>query len=385
MNKYDFDQVIPRIDSDSIKWDRYPRDVLPLWVADMDFPSPPEIFNAIRDRLAHPFLGYGKKDDELLEIICDWVDRRYRWKIKPEWILLVPGVVTGMNWAIEAFIEKDEKICFHTPVYPPFLNFAEHAGVESIEIPLYNSGKGFFIDFGEFSKLLDQKVKIYALCNPHNPVGRVFDRTELEKTAEICLIKKTLIFSDEIHCDLIYDGREHIPIASLSEEVANHSVTLMAPSKTFNIPGLNFSYAIVPNRIMRKRMEASRKGLVGCPEILSLPAAKAAYLHGEEWLNELLAYLVANRDYLYDYLCEKMPGIKYYRPEGTYLAWLDCQGLGLKEPPFKFFLEKAKVALNNGKDFGGESERFVRLNFGTPRIVLQSALDRMSNVIGCKE
>ena len=381
MKKYDFDSLIPRRNSDSVKWKRYPEDVLPLWVADMDFPSPPEIIEAMNDRLKHPFFGYGCIDDELLDVICQWVFSQHGWKIKPDWILCVPGVVAGMNWAVQSMLQKGEKVCFQTPVYPPFFRFADYAGAEALKIPLLNSGERFLIDFDLFSKNLDENTKLFALCNPHNPVGRVFSTSELEKMAEICLKKDMLICADEIHCDLVFSGNKHIPIASLSEEIANNTITLMAPSKTFNIPGLHFSYAIVSNPEIRKKMESTRHGLVGHPGLLAYSASKAAYQFGEEWLKELLRYLEGNRDFLGDYLKERLPAIKSFSPEGTYLAWLDCRTLNLGGDAQQFFLEKAKVALNNGKDFGVDGKGFVRLNFGTPRSVLEEALDKMKSAI----
>lgn len=380
----DFDRTISRKESDSVKWNRYPDDVLPLWVADMDFSSPAVIIEAIENRLSHPFFGYGCEDEELLEVICDWVYRRHGWKIYPDWLVLVSGVVYGMNWALQSVLENGQKISYQTPIYPPFLNFAKNAEVEEIQIPLTDSGQRFEIDFDLFSKKLED-AQVFAFCNPHNPVGRVYSREELEKIAEVCLKKKVLVCSDEIHCDLVFSGHRHIPFALLSEEIANRTITLMAPSKTFNIPGLNFSFAIVSNPEMRKHMVESRHGLVGHPGVLAFSAAKAAYQFGEEWVDDLLNYLESNRNFSNKYIEENIPSIRYYSPEGTYLAWLDCRGLNLKENPFTFFLENAKVALNNGRDFGEEGEGFVRLNFGTPRAILKSALDKMKHAINCIE
>ncbi len=377
MNKnYDFDTLIPRRGSDSIKWKKYPENVLPLWVADMDFPSHPMIIAAMNDRLMHPCFGYGCEDDDLRGVICDWAARRYGWEIQPEWLIFVPGVVTGMNWAIQSLIGKDEKLYYQTPVYPPFLKFAANAGVQAVEIPLRDTPDHYEIDFDDFERSI-QEPGVFALCNPHNPVGSVFTRVELERLAEICLRKRVTICSDEIHCDLIYSKQSHISIASISEEIAAKTITLMAPSKTFNIPGLDFSFAIVPNPDLRKRLEKSRRGLVGHPGILAFPAAKAAYQYGEEWLDELLVYLEGNREYLHNFIADHMPAIKFHRPQGTYLSWLDCRDLELAKDPCAFFLENARVALNNGVDFGKVGEGFVRLNFGTPRPNLTEALLRM--------
>ena len=237
--KYDFDQIIPRRDTNSAKWKRYPNDVLPLWVADMDFPSPDEVVQALKVRAAHPCYGYGCDDEELRGVICDWVELQYGWKIQPDWLLFVPGVVIGMNWAIQSQIEPGQKIGYQTPIYSPFLKFAGNAGADEARIPLTESADGYVIDFDQFEHTI-QDCSVFALCNPHNPAGRVFTPEELEQMAEICLKNDVVICSDEIHCDLVYPGSRHIPIASLSSEIASRAITLMAPSKTFNIPGLEF-------------------------------------------------------------------------------------------------------------------------------------------------
>jgi len=374
--KYDFDQLIPRRDTNSAKWKRYPDDVLPLWVADMDFPSPDEVVQALKERAAHPIYGYGCDDDELRGIICEWIENHYGWKVQPDWLLFVPGVVTGMNWAIQSQIKPGQKIGYQTPIYPPFLKFAGNADALEARIPLTQRADGFVIDFDQFEHNI-RDCSVFAFCNPHNPVGRVFTRAELERMAEICLENDVLICSDEIHCDLVYPGRRHIPIASLSNEISSRVITLMAPSKTFNIPGLEFSFAIAPNVELRKKMEASRHGLIGHPGIFAYPAAKAAYMHGEDWLREVLGYLEANRVFLVDYLRGHFPRMGFHKPEGTYLAWLDCRDLALGIDPYEFFLKEAKVALNCGFDFGQEGDGFVRLNFATPRSLLTEALGRM--------
>lgn len=379
-DELNFKWNISRQGSDSVKWNRYPEDVLPLWVADMDFPSPPEVVAALQERVSHPFYGYGCEDEELLDAICEWIFARHGWQIDKDWLLLVPGVVAGMNWAIQSVITSDQKLAFQTPVYPPFFKFAGNAGTHAVEIPLTRSTDGYGIDFDRFQDGI-KECGVFAFCNPHNPVGRVFSQDELEGIADICLKNQVIICSDEIHCDLVYPEYRHVPIASLSDEVAGATITLMAPSKTFNIPGLEFSFAIVPNERLRERMQLSRRGLLGHPNILSFPAARAAYLHGAEWLDELLVYFQGNRDFIQRFLLEYVPDIGFFPPEGTYLAWLDCSGLDLPKSPYTFFLEEAKVAFNNGKDFGRQSGDFIRLNFGTPRSILKEALDRMKTAL----
>ena len=381
MNKFYFDTVISRSRTDSVKWSRYPEDVLPLWVADMDFPSPPVVTEAINKRLAHPFFGYAGEDKQLIEMICKWVLERHGWKIEPEWVVVMPGVVTGMNWTAQTFVKPGDGICFHTPVYPPFFHISECTGANKVEIPMVVHNGQYQIDFDEFERSINSSVKLFVLCNPHNPVGRVFSRVELERINAICLNNDVLVCSDEIHADLVFSSNRHIPFASISESAAQNTITLMAPSKTFNIPGLHFSFAVIPNQKHRDSMEASRKGVIGCPTMLANEAARAVYSAGADWLDELLVYLEANRDFLVDFMKVHLPEIKMIKPEGTYLAWLDCRKLELLPDPHHFFLSEAKVALNDGLAFGENGKGFVRLNFGCPRSILTDALVRMAEAV----
>jgi len=377
MKKYNFDLQIDRSNTDSIKWSRYGDEVLPLWVADMDFAAPPQVIAALWDRISHPVFGYAGEGHQLLETICDWVYRRHAWRITLDQILLVPGVVCGMNWVAKSFGTPQESMIIQTPVYEPFFQVADQAGMRLIEAPLQRTKSGYEIDSADFEKRIANDTQLMILCNPHNPVGRVFTRQELEKLGEICLRHQVLICSDEIHCDLVYSGYKYIPIASLLQELAQNTVTLMAPSKTFNIPGLHFSFAVVANKELREKMENSRGGIVGHPGVLANVAAKAAFLYGEEWLDQLLSYLESNRDFLMDFIKKNLPDVEMVLPEATYLAWLDFRKLDLQPDPYNFFLEKAKVALNDGKWFGREGSGFLRLNFGCPRETLQEALQRM--------
>ncbi len=382
MKPYNFDKPIDRSNTNSLKWDIYGKDVLPLWVADMDFAAPPPVVEAMQTRLDHPIFGYEGHDPQILEIICAWVKRRHGWSISPDQILLMPGVVTGINWVAKTFGQPEQGYLIQTPVYPPFFQAARNMQLKLIEAPLRQVDGRYQIDFEDFERRLTMgNAEIFVLCNPHNPVGRVFTRGELERLGEICLKHRVLICSDEIHCDLVYAGHKHIPIASLSPELAMNTITLMAASKTFNIPGLHFSFAIVPNMDWRKRMEAAEAGMVGHPEIFANAAAAAAFTQCDAWLEELLLYLQGNRDFLEDYIEKYLPEIHCNTPEGTYLAWLDCRASGLKPDAYQFFLEKARVALNDGKSFGANGEGFVRLNFGCPRQTLAAALARMRQAI----
>jgi cystathionine beta-lyase len=378
MDGYDFDRVIDRRGSNAIKWDIFSEGILPLWVADMDFASPMEIISGIQARLDHPIFGYQSQDTELLDVIRKWIFIQHGWKIEPEDILLMPGVVAGFNWVVRSFTENNNSVIFQTPVYFPFFEVSKNNNVRQITVPLKNTINGYEIDFDDFEIKIRDDTRIFILCNPHNPVGRVFRKKELERLGEICLAHNIIICSDEIHCDLVFPGHRHLPIASLSEKFAMNTITLMAPSKTFNIPGLHFSFAIVQNEILRNKMTNTRNGMIGEPNILAQSAAKAAYEYGGEWLEALLKYLNHNRKLVVEFIRTDIPEIRVHSPEGTYLAWLDCSALNNKEGPFKFFLENAKVALNDGEMFGGKSREFVRLNFGCPKPVLMEALNKMA-------
>jgi cystathionine beta-lyase len=383
--QYDFDQLIDRRASDSVKWNYFPSQVLPLWVADMDFVSPEPVVQALRARVEHGVFGYpmvghnfpGEKG-ELRDAIVERMRRLYGWEIKSEDILFTPGVVVGFNQASHALGAPGGAVLIQTPVYPPFLSTAQVAGMQeqSAQLTLQADGR-YEIDFEAFEGAFTPETRLFTLCNPHNPVGRVYRRDELAKMAEICLRKGVAICSDEIHCDLLFSGHRHIPIASLDPQVAQQTVTVMAPSKTFNIAGLGCSFAIIQNPELRKKYTQAGQGLVHGVNLLGLTAALAAYQDGQEWLEQLLAYLEGNRDYLAAYVRDELPGVKMAAPEGTYLAWLDCREAGLGDSPYKFFLERARVGLMDGASFGSGGEGFVRLNFGCPRRVLTTALERM--------
>ena len=379
--EYNLDKIIDRRNSGSIKWDLYGQEILPLWVADMDFPVLEEIQQAIRRRISHPFFGYQKPDGEVLDAICDWVYRHHAWQVTPDDILLIPGVVSGFNWVASAFVNAKEAIAFQTPVYFPFFKVAENQKINQNQIPLENTENGYRIDFDLFEEKIKQNTSLFLLCSPHNPVGRVFNKEELEQIGKVCLEHDVLICSDEIHCDIVYSGYKHNPIASLAPELAQNTITLMAPSKTFNVPGLQFSFAICQNKDLREKLEKARRGLIENPNVLATIAAKAAYQKGENWLAEILNYLDKNREFLFSYLTDNIPEIEFHKPEGTYLAWLDCANLRLKRSPFRFFLEHAKVALNDGKQFSDSASHFVRLNFACPRSMLTQALERMRDAV----
>lgn len=381
--QYDFDNVPERRHTNSVKWDVYPEDVLPLWVADTDFAVCPEIIAQIRKRLDHPILGYPKEDPELIETFCKRMNDRYQWNVSQESILMVPGIVSGFNFAVRAFCKTGNTVLFQTPVYPPFFNAPENFALESIQNSLvFNENKNRYeIDYENFERQIKKNTKLFILCNPHNPVGRDFDIEELQKLAEICERHDLIICADEIHNEILYDGIKHTPIASISPEISSRTITFMAPSKTFNIPGLFCSMVITENPMIKDKFSRATKDLI--PEVspLSQAGALAAYRDGDEWLKEATKYLQGNRDFLLRFLAEEMPASHANQIEATFLSWIDFSKYKLPGTPYHFFLEKAKVALNPGIDFGKEYEQFVRLNFGTSRKILTEALERMAEAI----
>ena len=394
---YDFDTLPDRLHSDSAKWRAFGEDVLPLWVADMDFVSPEPVIRALQERVAHGVFGYpdnsmplDMRPHPLEDTLIQRLEERYAWQVQPQDLIFIPGVVAGFNMAGHALAAPEigeppakKGILVQTPVYPPFLSAPQVTGMTRQEMELTCQPDGTYtIDFEAFEAAIAAETRMFLLCNPHNPVGRVFRRRELERMAEISLRNGLTICSDEIHCDLIFSGQQHIPIASLDPEIAQRTITLMAPSKTYNIAGLSCSIAIIQNESLRRRFRNAHQGLVHGVNILGFTAALAAYRDGQEWLDQLLGYLETNRDFLYDYIKRELPSIRMAKPEGTYLAWLDCRAAGLPGDPAEFFLKQAKVAFNDGKTFGRGGEGFVRLNFGCPHSILAEALERMKKSMG---
>jgi cystathionine beta-lyase len=374
---YDFDQIIDRRHTESLKWRYYDEDVLPLWVADMDFAVPEPVIRALQERVAHGIFGYGLPPGSLREVIQERLARLYGWHVETGEILFVPGVVTGFNLACRAIGAPGDEVLVETPVYPPMLSAPGDAERICKVVPLVEGRERYEHDFDAFEQAVTEHTSLFLFCNPHNPVGRVFEIAELERLAEICLRHDIVICSDEIHCDFIYQRHRHIPIASLSPEVAAQTITLLAPSKTYNIAGLSCSVGVIQNPDLRARLKKTCTGLVPHVNVLGYTAGLAAYRDGQAWLDALLIYLEANRDYLLKYIAAAMPSIKCKQPEGTFLAWLDCREAPIPGDPHQFFLEHARVALNDGTTFGKGGEGFVRLNFGCPRATLTEALERM--------
>lgn len=381
---YNFDEVIERNGTNCLKYDGKARyfgnqDLLPLWVADMDFRTPDFIINAIKKRLDHEILGYSLKPDSFFNSLVNWVDRRFDWQIKKEWISFTPGVVSALNFSVLSFTKPGDKVIIQTPVYFPFFTaITDHGRQIAVNELLYKDGV-YSMDYDGLRSLIDEKTKLLILCNPHNPVGRVWRKDELKTIADICVEKNITIISDEIHSDLIFPGHKHTPLASLSDEIASITVTLMAPSKTFNMAGLASSAAITSNPSLKQRFEKIPNSMhISSGNLFGITAFEAAYTHGDIWLQELLHYLDKNLTFMGQFINNNIPLIKVIRTEGTYLAWLDCKGLGMDDKDLRdFFISKANVGLNSGTDFGSGGEGFMRINFGCPKSVLTEGLKRI--------
>ena len=388
---YDFDQIIDRRGTESAKWRNYPDDVLPLWVADMDFVSPEPVLRALRAAVDHGVFGYprglhgeGPELPEYAAVIVERLRDRYAWHIEPQDILFLPGIVVGLNVMGNMFRAQGGSMVVQPPVYTPILTAPDTATLTRREAPLVRQADGTYaVAWDQFTAAFQDDTRAFILCNPHNPAGRVYRRAELARMAEVCLARDVLICSDEIHSDLIYRGHQHTPLASLDPEIAQHTITFIAPSKTFNMPGLQASFAIIQNAELRRRFQAARQSLVHGINLLGLVAMRAAYSAGQEWLDQLLVYLEANRDFLAEFVANELPGLQMAKPEGTYLAWIDCRGANL-ENPYKFFFDQARVALSDGAIFGTEGKDFVRLNFGCPRTTLDEALQRMKQALNAR-
>jgi cystathionine beta-lyase len=384
---YNFDTLPVRHDTDSLKWQRYGA-ALPLWVADMDFAAPEPVLTALHDRIAHGIFGYGAPPDELTETLCARMADLYRWTVTPEQIIYLPGLVCGLNVVCRAVGEPGDAVLVQTPVYPPFLSAPTHQDRQLLMAELtaeYRDGRLYYtFDDAALADVIRSDTRLFMLCHPHNPVGRSFGIHELTQLAAICEQHDLVICSDEIHCDLLLDGQRHIPFATLSLEIAQRCITLMAPSKTFNIAGLGASFAIIQNPELRQCVKNAMRGIVPDVNVLALTAAVAAYQHGGDWLQQLLPYLAANRDVLVDYVDRYLPGVRMTKPEATYLAWLDCREAGITGNPHEFFVRNAGVAMNDGATFGPGGEGFIRLNFGCPRATLMEGLERMRAALTAK-
>ena len=381
--RYDFDKLINRENTNCVKYDLRkvvfgnPK-VLPMWVADMDFETPDFAREAVIKRAEHPVYGYHFKDEPYFNAIKGWLQRHHQWEVPVEWMSFVPGVVCGFNMAVLAFTEVGDEIIIQSPVYPPFHHAVTEHGRKLIYNSLKMGEKGYEMDFD----LLEQQAKtakMLILCNPHNPVGRCWTREELKRVSEICLRHDVLVISDEIHCDLVLPGYHHTPYATLSENAANHCIVFHAASQTFNLAGLATSTAIIPNETLRKTyihyVEALEAHL---GNIFGKVATQASMEQGDEWLRQLLEYVQGNIDFVSDFLNTRLPKVRFFKPQATYMMWLDFNGYGLPEEElWRKMTHEAQLGFNRGTDFGKEGSGFFRINLACPRAIVEEAMNRM--------
>lgn len=386
---YNFNQIIDRRGSGDLKHgvlkERYGRDdLLPLWVADMDFETPPFITEALQQRLQHSLYGYTVVPDELWITIIQWIQEHHNWQVRRQWLTFIPGIVKGIGMAINVFLKEDEKVIIQPPVYHPFRLTPEGNGRQVVMNPLKELPDGSYaMDFEQLASVVDEKCRLLILSNPHNPAGICWDAETLRRLAHFCYEHDIIVVSDEIHSDMALCGHQHVPFATVSEEAAQISITFGAPSKTFNIAGIVSSYAIVPNPTLRRRfytwLEANE---LNEPTLFAPIATIAAYSQGEEWRRQMLRYVEENIRFVEDFFHAQMPQIKPLRPQASFLVWLDCRALGLNHDQLiDLFVNKARLALNDGAMFGPGGEGFMRMNVGTPRAVLQQALQQLSEAL----
>ncbi len=380
--KYNFDEIIDRTNTSSMKWEKYKTmDIIPMWVADMDFKMPQPILDTLKQSIEHGIMGYTLIPDDLNETIIENLYKLYNWNIEKEWIIWTPGVVSALNVACAAMGMPFDKIVTTTPVYPPFFTAPKNSGKLLSTVPMIEINQRITLDFNALEKeFKSSNTSLFMFCSPYNPCGTVFTKNEINQLVELCASHDVIICSDEIHSDFVLDqDKQHIPTATVSKTAAKQTITLMAPSKTYNIPGLGASFAIIPDKNLRTKFKSRSEGIVPNVNLLGLFAAKAAYKECHEWLAQLIIYLKKNRDIVQDHV-NKMPGCRLNPIESTYLAWIDVRDTNLDDPIA--FFEHAGVGLSDGKFFGQNG--FVRLNFGCPRSTLEKGLKRMADALADK-
>jgi cystathionine beta-lyase len=381
---YNFDNIIDRWGSGSVKYDLAEPGVIPLWVADMDFASPPEVGDALLSRVKHGVFGYGTESKEFFQSFIDWQREKNGWTIDPSWVLFSPGVVTSLYMAVKAFTEKGDAVIVQPPVYRPFFMAVENSGRRLVSNPLIAGDNGYRMDFDDLDRKIGESgARLLLLCSPHNPVGRVWREEELSALGDICKKRNVVVVSDEIHSDLVFHGFRHIPLPMSSSGLEGLSCVFSAPSKTFNIPGIKVSFAVIPDRALRERFKSACVcSAVGEPSIFGPVASIAAYRKGAPWLSELLSYLEGSRKTASAFLSAELPQVRFSEPEGTYLMWLDFRALGFSEAELdRLLLEKGRVWLQKGSFFGKEGEGFFRLNLASPRAVLEEGLRRIKKAL----
>lgn len=383
-----FNNVHDRNKTRSVKWGMLQtvfqtNDVLPMWVADMDFSAPSKVNEAIIERAKHGIYGYTAIDQDVKQAIINWLASQHNWEVKPQWLSFSPSVVTSLHIAIQALTQPNDKVMIQTPVYTPFYNIIKSHGREIIKNPLTFQNNKYYIDFNDFEDNLKRGVKAFILCSPHNPVGRVWTQDELHKMAELCLKYNVLILADEVHADLIFPGHQHIPISTLSDEVSAQTITFNAPSKTFNLAGLQASYIITENFKLRELIDQhlERQGLTMLNTMGNI-ALEAAYTYGKEWLQQLISVLTNNRNYVIDRLTNETNYLEVVQSEGTYLLWINCERLGMDSKTLnQFFIQEAKVGLNAGVSYGKEGEQFMRMNIACPSATIKDGTNRIIQAV----
>lgn len=386
--RYNFDQNLPRREYHAAKWSKFEEDVLPLWVADMDFVSPESVVEQIQQRLQHPSFGYTEDHPQLKQLVVERMADLHNWAVQPGEILIIPGMVLALNLVARAFTTPGDGVLMQTPVYGPFQMvprnnalFANRSDMLRVEDDAYTFH--YDIDFDAFERAISPQTSLFFFCNPHNPAGRIFSAAEQARIAEICLRHNVVIAADEIHADLLLDDHQHTPTATLSPEISRQTVTMLAPSKTYNIAGLPLSLLIIQDETRREAVQKAAAGLGIHPSLIAMEAAIGAYTGGDEWLTQLRAYLTENRDVARAYLRKHLPMLKSTAPEATYLLWVDASALPLPDgqTAHKFFLERGRVALSPGEFFGERYSQYVRLNFACPRATLLDGLARMKRAV----
>jgi len=396
MVKYDFDQVCDRSNSDCIKWDAVTsifgrKDVIPMWVADMDFPVARPVVEALEKRAAHECYGYTQAGQSVIDSIVERMERKFNWKIEPEWVVFTPGVVPALHAAVRAFARPGDEIILQQPVYYPFFPAVTASGCQIVNNELKLINGRYQMDFDDLERQFHPRpgmhptaprIKAIILCNPQNPVGRLWSKDELVRMGEIVIRNNAVVISDEIHCELLFKGYKHTSFATISEEFEQNCIVCMAPSKTFNLAGLGASSIIIPDKQLRDSFNSVRTGILPGPNLFGLAALEAAYRYGDEWLEQVLDYLQGNLDFLLEYILKRIPRIKVIKPQATYLVWLDCRDLGMDDITMRnFFREKARVGFDDGFLFGACGSGFQRMNIATPRSILVEALRRIEEAV----
>ena len=377
MNPF-FDTIIDRTHTQSMKWEKYEgTDILPMWVADMDFKAPPAVLAALEQVIAHGVLGYTLVSQDLNRIIAGRLETLYSWEVEPDWLVWIPGVVSGLNVVCRAFGAPGQPLVTTIPIYPPFLSVSAHCGKPLTTLPMVRRSGRATLDFNALEQAFLKRPAVFLFCSPYNPCGTLFTRAELDRLTQLCETYDVILCSDEIHCDFVLDSRNrHIPTATISRTAARRTITLMAPSKTYNIPGLGCAFAVISDPDLRSRFKAACKGILPTVNLMGLAAAKAAYGSCDQWLAQLITYLAQNRDTVMAQV-NTLPGCRLDPIEATYLAWIDVRDTGLNDPVA--FFEQAGVGLSDGGFFG--TRGFVRLNFGCPAAVLEKGLEKMAQAL----